>query len=145
MKLSEVDEDDDDFSATNKGNVYETHNININSNNIINNINNVFSFHLNVVYIYVITYSVFIKNRYYNYINASNKTRNGTSCWIKEAFQTNIFRTKCMENNLTGFLSFLSLLVVNFIFRFTQKVPKHSTWIFLVAYLNIYSTCKQKL
>lgn len=125
MMLSDVDEEDDDFSVTSK-------------RNIVDGIHNdeVENFHLNVVYIYFTTYSVFITNKY-------NKDGKVNVRWMNTLRNNiNISKAKCLEISITGFLSFMSVLVVNSIFRIAQKIPKNSNWIFLLTYLNIYSTSK---
>lgn len=123
--LSDVDEEDEDFSVTSKRNVADgTHN------------DDVENFHLNVVYIYFTTYSVFITNKY-------KKDGDVNVCWMKTLRNSiNQSKAKCLEISTTGFLSFLSLLVVNSIFRTIRKIPKNSNWIFLLIYLNVYSTSK---
>lgn len=120
--LSDVDEEDEDFSVTSKRNVVDgTQN------------DDVESFHLNVVYIYFTTYSIFITNKY----NKDDK------CWMKTLRNSiNQSKAKCLEISTTGFLSFLSILVVNSVFRTIRKIPKNSNWIFLLIYLNLYSTSK---
>lgn len=121
--LSDGEEEDDDFSVASKRNVVDgIHN------------GDVEIFHLNVVYIYFTTYSIFITNKY-------SENRKVNVRWMKTLRNHfNQSKAKCLEISITGFLSFLSILVVNSIFRLIRKIPKNSNWIFLLTYLNIYST-----
>ncbi|KAL5282058.1 CHRNA7.2 family protein [Megaselia abdita] len=122
MMLSGVDEEHADFSVTSKRNFVDGAHT-----------DHVENFHLNVVYIYFTTYSIFITNKH--------KKGKVNVCWMKTLRNyINQSKAKCLDINTIGFLSLLNILVVNSIFRFIQKIPKNSNWIFLLIYLNIYST-----